>query len=69
MPLEMTATEAPISTNDKGRVLVVDDEPDIRESLETLLRMEGYSVDLAAQRNRRPAARSNPAATIWCCSI
>jgi len=31
----------------KGRVLVVDDEADIRESLETLLTMEGYAVDLA----------------------
>jgi DNA-binding NtrC family response regulator len=33
--------------NSKGRILVVDDEADIRESLETLLEMEGYSVDLA----------------------
>jgi DNA-binding NtrC family response regulator len=32
----------------KGRILVVDDEVDIRESLETLLEMEGYSVELAA---------------------
>ncbi len=31
----------------KGRVLVIDDEPDIRESLEALLTSEGYSVDLA----------------------
>ena len=31
----------------KGRVLVIDDEADIRESLETLLTLEGYSVDLA----------------------
>ena len=31
----------------KGRVLVIDDEIDIRESLETLLSLEGYSVDLA----------------------
>src|SRR5580704_12070011 len=31
----------------KGRILVVDDEVDIRESLETLLSLEGYSVDLA----------------------
>jgi len=31
----------------KGRVLVVDDEADIRESLETLLCLEGYSVELA----------------------
>jgi DNA-binding NtrC family response regulator len=31
----------------KGRVLVIDDEADIRESLETLLSLEGYGVDLA----------------------
>ncbi len=29
------------------RILVVDDEPDIRESLDTLLTMEGFLVDLA----------------------
>jgi len=31
----------------KGRVLVVDDEAEIRESLEALLDLEGYQVDLA----------------------
>jgi DNA-binding NtrC family response regulator len=31
----------------KGRILVVDDEADIRESLETLLCLENYTVDLA----------------------
>jgi len=31
----------------KGRILVVDDEEDIRESLEALLTLEGYAVDLA----------------------
>lgn len=31
----------------KGRILVVDDEADIRESLETLLELEDYSVELA----------------------
>ncbi len=30
-----------------GRILVIDDEADIRESLETLLTLENYSVDLA----------------------
>ena len=34
--------------NSKGSVLVVDDEPEIRESLETLLSNEGYTVELAA---------------------
>jgi len=32
---------------EKGKVLVVDDEADIRESLEALLSLEGYAVDLA----------------------
>jgi DNA-binding response OmpR family regulator len=32
-------------------VLVVDDEPDIRESLGTALSLEGYSVRLAADRD------------------
>ncbi len=31
----------------KGRILVIDDEADIRESLETLLDMEGYAVQTA----------------------
>ena len=40
---------APSSTaiDAKGNVLVVDDESDIRESLEVLLGSEGYAVDLA----------------------
>jgi DNA-binding NtrC family response regulator len=37
----------PDPTPSKGRILVVDDEADIRESLEVLLEMEGYSVELA----------------------
>jgi DNA-binding NtrC family response regulator len=32
----------------KGRILVVDDEEDIRESLDALLSLEGYAVDLAS---------------------
>jgi DNA-binding NtrC family response regulator len=31
-----------------GRILIIDDEADIRESLETLLDLEGYSIDTAA---------------------
>src|ERR1700691_3306655 len=31
----------------KGRILVIDDEVDIRESLETLLCLEGYTVEMA----------------------
>src|SRR5216684_3062094 len=41
-PQEQTV---PIS---KGKVLVIDDEADIRESLDALLSLEGYDVDLAA---------------------
>lgn len=33
--------------NPKARILVIDDEADIRESLETLLSLEGYQVALA----------------------
>ena len=29
------------------KILIVDDEEDIRESLETLLTIEGYAVDMA----------------------
>src|SRR5579862_5186363 len=47
MPLEMIAHE-PATATDKGRVLVVDDELDIREGLETLLTLEGYQVEMAA---------------------
>src|ERR1035441_10052412 len=36
------------SAGPRGRVLVVDDEVEIRESLEALLDLEGYQVDLAA---------------------
>jgi DNA-binding NtrC family response regulator len=46
MPPEMSASDVSTAT-DKGRVLVVDDELDIREGLDALLSMEGYSVDLA----------------------
>src|ERR1700722_171766 len=42
----MIAT-SPASIAAKGRILVIDDEPDIRESLEALLTGEGYSVELA----------------------
>src|ERR1035437_9576568 len=40
---------APLSKTieSKGKVLVIDDESDIREGLELLLTTEGFSVDLA----------------------
>ena len=46
MPLDMTAPQF-TAPEPKGKVLVVDDELDIRESLEILLSSEGYSVDQA----------------------
>ncbi len=43
------------------RILVIDDEIDIRESLETLLSLDGYSVDLAenAEEGLRKAEAGN----------
>ena len=43
VPVEEAAA-APLT---RGRILVIDDEADIRESLQTLLDLEGYSVHLA----------------------
>jgi DNA-binding NtrC family response regulator len=44
----------------RGRILVIDDEPEIREGLSDLLKSEGYSVDLAnngAEGERRLGAK------------
>ena len=47
MPSEVVSREVEPPTS-KGRVLVIDDEPAIRESLHALLTLEGgYTVDLA----------------------
>jgi DNA-binding NtrC family response regulator len=43
LPADVVSSE-PIS---RGRILVIDDEPDIRESLEALLSSENYRVELA----------------------
>ena len=44
----MTSTsQQPPASTQKGHILVIDDEADIRESLEMLLGGEGYQVDLA----------------------
>jgi DNA-binding NtrC family response regulator len=43
LPLDIVTTETP----SRGRILVIDDEPDIRESLEALLSSENYRVELA----------------------
>jgi len=43
LPADIIASE----TTSRGRILVIDDEPDIRESLEALLSSENYRVELA----------------------
>ncbi len=47
MSLRGVPTSIQMLSATKGRILVVDDEADIRESLETLLDLEGYSVEMA----------------------
>ena len=51
-----------------GHILVIDDEPDIRESLEVLLSSEGYRVELAANATEGLQELEGPP-TIWCCWI
>jgi DNA-binding NtrC family response regulator len=46
MPLEMSAPQSTALAS-KGKILVIDDEADIREGLELLLTTEGYSVETA----------------------
>ncbi len=45
---ELSSGQQSASASPPGRILVIDDEPDIRESLHDLLGSEGYKVDLAA---------------------
>jgi len=45
---ETVTREEPTVSISKGKVLVIDDEADIRESLDALLSLEGYEVELAA---------------------
>ena len=49
-----------------GAVLIIDDEVEIRESLQTLLELEGYEVHCAEKRDWRDWASGN---SILCCSI
>src|SRR5207302_4410074 len=48
--LAIVARRSPIETpsSTAGSVLIIDDEAAIRESLETLLGLEGYAVEVAA---------------------
>src|ERR1700680_3351227 len=46
MPDKLPVDE-PLNGRSKGRILVIDDEADIRESLEALLSLEGYHIELA----------------------
>ena len=61
----MATTVIPESTRAaaiaRGRILVIDDESEIRESLQTLLELEGYEVDLAfnaTEGERRLSSRA-----------
>ena len=59
MPELLTVPEEKVAIS-KARILVIDDESEIRESLETLLSLEGYTVDLAqngAEGERKLASR------------
>src|SRR5258707_5881329 len=49
------------SSLSKGRILIIDDEADIRESLEALLSLEGYSIEFAtnAAEGEAALAKSN----------
>ncbi len=47
MQREMTSAPPSAAPADRGKLLVVDDETDIREGLQMLLESEGYAVDLA----------------------
>jgi DNA-binding NtrC family response regulator len=45
-----TANETSAPSNSAGqRILIIDDEADIRDSLETLLTLEGFQVDMAGE--------------------
>ena len=50
-------------------VLVVDDEPDIRQTVKEILEDEGYVVDWRRMRPRQRARRGARSVPTWCCSI
>lgn len=52
MPPALAPAVSPSSTVSNARLLIIDDEPSIRESLETLLTLEGFDVTLAPDGTR-----------------
>ena len=62
----MTAPQLPPS-GPKGKILVIDDELDIREGLYDLLTIEGgYTVELA-HNGTEGLHKLDGTATTWCC--
>ena len=49
MPEAMLDAPAAARSIDTGKILIIDDEPGIRDSLETLLTLEGFSVEMAPE--------------------
>ena len=49
MPNATLAPDPVSPTITTGRILIIDDEPGIRESLEVLLTLEGFDVDMAPE--------------------
>ena len=52
----------------RRRILVVDDEPSLRQTLARALQGMGYEVVTAGDPHRWPTSCSTPAASISCCS-
>ena len=52
-----------------GSILIIDDEAEIRESLQTLLEFEGYDGGVTAGTGEEGLTRSGRVRLIWCCSI
>ena len=57
-----------VSNEPAHRILIIDDEAAIRESLETLLTLEGYNVESCAGRTRLGLKMPSTAGRMtWCC--
>jgi len=50
------------------KILIIDDEPFIRENVERILREDGYQV-LSAADGTSACNWYRPKRSIWCCSI